>query len=46
MCPIWMKTALKMYALEINLTRIAYFIIQPYAGHGIDLCITIVKANE
>lgn len=41
-----MKTALKMYALEINLTRIAYFIIQPYAGHSIDLCITVVKADE
>lgn len=46
MCPIWMKTALKIYVLEINLTRIAYFIIQPYAGHSTDLCITIVKANE
>lgn len=40
-----MKTALKMYALEISLTWIAYFITQPYAGHSIDLCITIVKAN-
>lgn len=46
MCPIWMKTALKMYALKINLSKIAYFVIQPYAGHSIDLCINLVKANE
>lgn len=41
-----MKTALKMYTLKINIAKIAYFVIQPYAGHSIDLCINLVKANE
>lgn len=41
-----MDTALKMYTLEINISKIAYFVIQPYAGHSIDLCINLVKANE
>ena len=41
-----MKTALKMYTLKINISEIAYFVMQPYAGHSTDLCINLVKANE